>query len=208
MRQKLRSVITSRWFIGAACLLLGALIMLAIRLIAYSPEHVHYHANFAVYINGQREQFKDPTYYEEVATCTAETMTPAKRAHLHDNVNDTIHVHDHAVTWGQFFANLNWSFGAGFIQSRDGVMYKDDGTNKLHLILNGQDYTNIDISNYVIGDEDRLLISYGSPSKDDLNKQFESVPSTAHKYDISQDPASCSGAENPSLKDRFKHLLN
>src|SRR5436190_1007345 len=85
-----------------AAVLAGALLVLAIRFINYKPTNTHYHANFAVYINGQREQFNGPTYYEEesMGSCTTDKeMIPADRAHMHDNENDVIHVHDKAVTW-------------------------------------------------------------------------------------------------------------
>src|SRR3989344_6641770 len=103
-------------FIGAV---IGSLIVLGVRFISYRPERTHYHANFAVYINGQREAFADPTLYEESgAACSEEVkMTPHERAHLHDNVNDVVHVEDQVVTWGQFFTNLGWVVDAKLIQT-------------------------------------------------------------------------------------------
>src|SRR5215469_16416653 len=107
----------SQWFIAVGCLLLGAALVLGIRFFTYKPQSVHYHANFALYVNGQREEFKGAMYYSEVQMCTsAETaMTPVERAHMHDNVNNVVHVEDHAVTWGQFFANLGWYMGPNFL---------------------------------------------------------------------------------------------
>ncbi len=94
----------SRWFwltVGALCgLLAGAVLILAIRYVSYHPQTVHYHANFAVYIGGQREQFKDSQYYEEVKLCALHGTTPQARVHLHDQQSGVIHVHDDAVTWG------------------------------------------------------------------------------------------------------------
>src|SRR4051794_34250581 len=91
--------------------ILGALVLLGIRFFSYSPEHVHYHANFAVYLNGAREEFKGSQYYQEVNVCSADgnISLPQQRTHMHENINSVIHVHDHAVTWGQFFNNLGWS---------------------------------------------------------------------------------------------------
>src|SRR4051812_3302898 len=107
-----KQIINSKWFISSVCFLLGALIILAIRFATYTPEHVHYHANFAVYINGQREQYKAAKYYTETAVCSANKIaTPGERAHMHESINSVIHVHDHAATWGQFFANLGWALG-------------------------------------------------------------------------------------------------
>ncbi len=194
------------WFgIG---LLVGIVVILAIRFVTYSPHHTHYHANVAVYINGQREQFKDPTYYEDVAACTAyENITPPERAHLHGNVNDVVHVHDDAVTWGQFFENIGWYLGDDFIKTRD-QLYVAQGSEKLHIILNGQDYTGLTpVSNMVIGDQDKLLVSFGDVSKSTLKTEFSGIQNGAKKANETQDPASCSGHQNASVSERFKHLF-
>lgn len=124
----------SVWFAGG--LLLGVVVLLAIRFVTYNPPSVHYHANFAVYIDGQRELFKGPQYYQEVAACTLtdSISLPQQRAHMHDNINSVVHVHDHAVTWGQFFENLGWYIGPNFIETADGTLYGENGQNKLILL--------------------------------------------------------------------------
>ena len=198
-----------RCFLFVSGLVLGALIVLGIRFFTYAPEHVHYHANFAVYINGQREQFKSPQYYQEVAACTVHgAIQPAQRAHMHDDINDVIHVHDHAVTWGQFFENLGWYLGPNFIQTNDGTMYVENDTNKLNIELNGQNYTDLTpMTNVVIKDEDRMLISFGNIDASTLSAEFKSVPATAHHYDVTKDPASCQGSEGVTISDRLHHLF-
>jgi hypothetical protein len=185
---------------------LGFILLAAVRLVTYSPERTHYHANFAVYINGERQQFKGPQYYEDVAVCSAyKDMTPKKRTHMHNNINDTVHVHDNAVTWGDFFQNLGWVVDNDFIKT-DTQLYTENDTQKVSFMLNGQDQPSI--SNTVIGDEDRLLISYGSEKSSGLDKQYDSIAKTAHEHDETQDPASCSGDEQISVKDRLKHIFD
>jgi len=56
---------TTKWFLFAIGLVLGSAVLLGIRFFTYKPDTIHYHANFALYINGQQEQFKGPQYYEE-----------------------------------------------------------------------------------------------------------------------------------------------
>jgi hypothetical protein len=207
---KLKGVFTSRWFTLATGLVLGALIILGIRFFTYKPVQVHYHANFAVYINGQREEFKGPQYYQEVAVCssTNDIHLPQQRAHMHDNINSLVHVHDHGVTWGQFFENLGWYVGPDFIETDSGKRYVDDGNNKLHVIINDQDYTGLQaITNTVIKDRDRLLLSFGDVNQATLDKEYKSVPATAKHYDEAKDPASCSGSEKVTFRDRLHHLF-
>lgn len=190
--------------------ILGALIILAIRFATYQPPTTHYHANFAVYLNGVREQFKGPQYYQEVAACSVNgPIQPAQRAHMHDNINSVIHVHDDGVTWDQFFENIGWYLGPNFIQTDSGTMYLENGNNKLNIMLNGQNLTDLtSISNVVIRDRDRLLISFGAIDNQTLQTEYASVPTTAKHYDETSDPASCAGqVQKVTLSDRLHHLF-
>jgi hypothetical protein len=208
MKDKLRFVM-NKWFLFGAGIVLGAFVILAIRFVAYKPGQVHYHANFAVYINNQREQFKGTQYYQEVALCsTNDISNPLERTHMHEEVNGVIHVHDHAVTWSQFFENLGWYVGPDFVQTADGTMYKADETNKLHILLNNQDYTGLtSIANTVIKDRDRLLVSFGNADDNELQTEYKTVPNNAKQYDEAKDPASCAGSEKITVNDRLHHLF-
>jgi hypothetical protein len=209
MNAKYLQIVKTRWFLATGCFVLGVAIILGIRFFTYSVDSVHYHANFALYINGHREEFKGIGYYTEVEMCTLNTtMVPSERAHMHDNVNDVVHVEDHAVTWGQFFSNLGWIMGPTSIISPGGAVYAKNGNNKLHIMLNNQDYTDFGgLQNTVIKDKDKLLVSFGDESDGMLKQQYDSIPATAQKYDMAKDPASCSGNHGTTTNDRLKHLL-
>ena len=189
---------------GLAGLIIGALLILGIRFVAYQPETVHYHANFAVYINDQREEFKDPAFYESIgASCDVhEQMTPQERAHMHDNINDAVHVHHNAVTWGQFFANLGWVVDAKVIQTTSRQLLPDN-EKKISLILNGEPTDNV--SNREIGDKDKLLVDYGNNSN--VDQEYASIASTADKYNNSKDPKSCGSQAVPSMRERLEHMF-
>jgi hypothetical protein len=200
------------WLAVIGGLLLGAFIILSIRFFTYDAGYIHYHANFTVYVNGQQEEFRATNYYEEETACKAdEHMTPEDRAHMHMHDeqidNDVVHVHDHAATWGQFFENLGWVIGKDFIRTRD-ALYRNDDKNILHIILNNQDFTGIgSVTNRVINNEDKLLLSYGNVSSDELQKQFKSIPDTAREHNQEDDPASCSGPSKTTISDRLKNLF-
>lgn len=210
MKDKIGRVVGSRWFIGCGCLILGAAIPLGVRFLTYKPDSVHYHANFALYINGHQEKFQGPQYYTDTESCTVNTaMTPMGRAHMHDNVNNVIHVEDHAVTWGQFFENIGWYMGPNFIEDPSGTMYLENNNNQLHLVLDGQDYTDLGgVANMTIKDRDRLLVSFGSIDNSALRQEYSAIPSTAHHYDVTPDPSSCSGGHaSMTLHDRLMHMF-
>ncbi len=202
---------TRRRYIFIAGLLIATLCILGIRFVTYSkPAHTHYHANFSLFINGERTEFKASHYYEEVAACSAEgTLQPAQRAHMHDEINSVIHVHDDAVTWQQLFNNIGWTLGADFIVTDTRKMYLANETDKLNIVLNGQNLTDLtSIANQTIKDEDRLLLSFGNIDDATLAKEYKTVATTAHKYNITPDPASCAGAlDKVTFTDRLKHLF-
>jgi hypothetical protein len=209
MKVNFKKVKKSTWLAVIAGLLLGAIVILAIRFATYhNPKGVHYHANFAIYIDGQRQQLNEPFYYEAVgAGCnTTGKLTPHERVHMHDNINSVIHVHDNAVTWGNFFQNIGWVVDTNLLEDPHGKVYLADGQSKVMFILNGKATDNV--INQVVGDQDRLLISFGISSSQELQTQYNSVPATAHQADISKDPASCGGGVVPTTtSDRFKHLF-
>ena len=187
--------------------MVGAILILGLRFITYGPEKVHYHANFSVYVNGQKEQFQDMRYYEETeaTACTLEKVeSPSERAHMHGNINSVVHVEDHLVTWGNFFQNLGWGLGADYLKTADKI-YTPDSKIKLTFILNGKKVD--DIAKVIINSEDRLLVYYGAPSTELINKLYTSVPGTAGKYNVERDPAGCSGNTQVKITDRLKHLF-
>ncbi len=206
IRKPNKSIISA----GIIGILLGVVALLLIRFATYNPGFVHYHANFAVYINGQQEQFKGPQFYEEVGICsTSNAITiPQQRVHMHDNINSVVHIHDHAVTWGQFFENLGWYVGPNFIENDKGTIYIENGQNKLNIIINGQDYTDLTpITNMVIKDRSRLLVSFGNIDSTTIHKEYNSVPATAGYNDTHKDPSSCSGEDSATVSERLHHLF-
>lgn len=88
-------------------------------------------------------------------------------------------------------------------------MYQENGSNKLNIILNGQDYTDFGgLQNTVINDRDKLLVSFGDESQATLKQEYDAIPSSAKHYDVTPDPASCSGSHDTvTTHDRLVHLF-
>lgn len=206
----MRSIKVTPIMTGIIGLVIGIAIILVVRFATYSaPEQPHYHANFAVYIDGTREPFKGRGYYEETAAemCSLQQVeTPKQRAHMHDNVGDVVHVEDHLVTWGNFMQNLGWGLGNDYLKTKD-TMHVNGDTGKLSFILNGQKVDSI--SDQIIQDKDKLLISYGTADSAQLQEQYKSVTNTAVTYDNSKDPASCGGSGRAPVTalQRLQHLF-
>ena len=203
----------TKWSFLALGLLFGAIVILGIRVAAYSPpKGTHYHANFAVYINGQREPFEGMNYYEETAatSCSiseaeAPENTPMSRVHLHGNVNDVVHVEDSRVTWGNLFTVLGWNVGNDYVATRNAI-YQNNDQSKVTYILNGKKAN--DISNVVISDQDKLLVNYGNQASETVQHEYDGIQNKALKSDQSKDPASCgSHGNSTTMKDRLQHMF-
>ena len=184
---------------------IGLLVFATVRFVSYRDTAVHYHANFAVYINGVREEFKDPAYYEEISVCTTDFDRPQHRVHLHGKINDVVHVHDSAVTWSDLFANLGWGVGSNYVQTL-AQLYTNSDQGHVMYMLNGQSV--VSIANKVIGDKDRLLVSYGLMNASELQKEVDSVSGTAAEVDREVDPAACAGPEDTGWRARLNNILH
>lgn len=181
----------------------GAVWLIVMRALFAFPEPVHYHANFAVFVNGQRELFDGFGYYEEVQACTQDNSNdPHGRVHLHQPNNDVVHVHAAGATWGNLFENLGLGLSDDALTTSQGTFVDGNG-GELIFVLNGERITSI--ANHVVGNAERLLISFGDP--DVSPGEYEQVANSAAEFNTKPDPAACSGSNSPSLIDRFRYAL-
>ncbi len=179
------------------------LLLFGVRVITAKSDAVHYHADFALYVNGVRDEFNGPGYFEEVQACTADKSNdPKARVHMHNQENSIVHVHDRAVTWGAFLANLGYTLGDKVLVTNNGT-FSNGSDGRLSFILNGHFVDNV--ANHVIGNEDVLLIDYGTADQATVNKEYETIPHKAHQENLEVDPASCGGASpHLTMTDKLK----
>lgn len=194
---------------GVGGLLLGILALAAFRFAAAAPEPpIHYHANFAIFANGERIDLSDDRYMEDVAVCAedARNVSPPARVHLHNNDQDVVHVHHGGATWGHLLANLRWVLGDRVMVSRDGDIYLTGQGGMLKFILNGR--PELSVYNQTIRPGDRLLISYGPESEQEaIASQFPVVASNAPQFDQLMDPAGCGAPHEPTFWTRLRHAF-
>lgn len=196
----------------AIALLLGAvigiLVLTGVRFaVQESPHSVHYHANWAVFVDGARMDLTAGRYMEDVFQCMvdAEHQRPEHRVHMHEGNHDIVHVHAAGVTWGHLLANLGFGIGDDYLETERSRLVSDEART-LKFVLNGTPVTTI--RNVAIGDQDRLLISFGGETVDEVvASQFPQVGDDAGQYNLMPDPASCSGPVEEGLGDRLKRAL-
>lgn len=183
----------------------GALLAFMLRFVLVKHEEVHYHANFAVYVDGKRDSFESQTFYEEVASCSDSYNNPKGRAHMHDLISHVVHVHDDAVTWGQFFENISYGLTRESFTNDDGTFIDGQNGKKLTFILNGNTIGNA--ANKVIQTEDVLLVDYSASSESEIATRYEQITKDAAEYNKRDDPSACKGGKDEPFKDRFLRTL-
>jgi len=198
--------ILKNWLTLLIAIVVGAAVMVAIRFANYEPNTVHYHANFALYINGVRDEFKGPGFYEEVQACTSnESDNPRSRVHMHNNVNNVVHVHARGVTWGQFFENLGYALGDNVVETSDGVLVSTQDDSDLQFMLNGEPVDTA--ANRPIKNEDVLLVNYGNDDPSAIKSLYNALPHDAHEDNERHDPASWAGSKPLTFLERLKVAL-
>ncbi len=202
----------SRRGLSWGSLLLGAVIaatgLIGLRLaLQEHPHSVHYHANWAAVIDGERVDLTGARYMVDVFQCTIDPtrQAPEDRVHMHEGNHDVVHIHSSGVTWGHFLANLGFGVGDDYLEMGN-QLQQSDSSRSLKFVLNGR--TVRSIANLAIEDEDRLLISFGTETPEDvIANQFPIVASDAGEYNTRPDPASCSGAHEESFGESLRRAV-
>lgn len=189
-----------RWTILLLGFAIGVLSLAAFRFATVQPpEAVHHHANFAVFIDGERLDLSGDRYMEDVASCAADpnAVRPEDRIHLHDNNHDVVHVHHAGATWGHLMANLGFSLGEDHLIADDGRRFFDGEEGRSMVqVLNGMPVPSA--HNRAVRSGDRLVISVGTEDPDEvLGRLYPRVAANAAEYNQRADPAGCAGAHGP-----------
>ena len=121
---------------------------------------VHEHADFKVFINNQEIDFSQEKY-----------MLRANDVHVENMKGNEIHKHASGITLGYFFNTLGIEFNENcFVIERE---YCNDDNNELKLYVNN--LRNYEYDSYEISDNDKILISYGSESEEEIQGQINSI---------------------------------
>ncbi len=199
--------------IGASIILfaLGAVVMLSLvkGKIASNPEPAfHEHANFALFINGEKFNFSTPEY-SSVQPCKitklkgniaqAHGLNLDESVHLHDQNGGVVHVHTPGVTWHDYFESVEIEFEDGKLVLDENNEYISDDDSFFYYFINGEQVDHL--ANREIRDLDQVLISYSDEplTKEQLTAQLVQINDDACLYSESCShrgtipPESCGG---------------
>lgn len=128
----------------------------------------HWHADVKVYINGQSIDFSKRKY--QLATSFI---------HFEEGVGDVIHMHATGLTVGHMFKSLGMNFNNNCLYF-EGQTYCNSDDKKLRFYVNGE--SNDLFDNYAIKDLDKILVSYGDSSNEQIQEQLKAITNLAPNY--------------------------
>jgi len=132
----------------------------------------HLHADVKVYVNGQPIDFSQHKY-----------QLTTSFIHFEEGIGDVIHTHAAGLTVGHMVKSVGMNVNNNCLVI-DGNDYCNDGNKRLKFYVNGKQ--NEEFDNYVIKDLDKMLISFGAETEEEIQKQMSSVTNLASKYSINK----------------------
>ena len=131
-----------------------------------ATDSVHWHADLAVYLRGQKLDFSQPKYMEGV-----------EAVHLHDGNGNVVHKHRLNVTWYDFFSSLNIKFDAICMVMEEGTYCANTYYNeRIRMYVNGN--KSRIFQQEPIKDLDRVLIVYGNETDEEILQKY--VPTVSN----------------------------
>lgn len=145
------------------------------------------HADFAIFINGQRLDFSAARYTDpescKVGIFIVDDENPEANTYLKEG-GQVIHVHQKSATYQDFFESIGVSFDGHRFKDDRGNIYEDDTVHEFRVFLNKQEVDSV--NDREIQDLDHLLISYGRRDRADADLAYElaEVPDLACFYSV------------------------
>ena len=124
----------------------------------------HQHIDLLIHVDGQIIDLNQTQYAHQ-----------SNYAHLHQNETDVIHLHAINIPLNWFMDSLNIPMTDSSL-TLDGQTYNEDELNKLHIIIKGEEIDDIE---YVLQDEDKLLVLYGPENEEEIEEIIELIPDRA-----------------------------
>ncbi|HEX7032692.1 MAG TPA: hypothetical protein VF172_06810 [Nitrososphaera sp.] len=125
----------------------------------------HEHAIFVVKLDGQYIDFSQRQYQIDT--------TRNQFIHFEGGEGTTIHKHSTRVPIGEYLHSVGMDIRDGcFILDNGSQFCNDDSSGKtLRFFVNGEQVSSI--MDYVLHDDDRILIIYGDEDEEELQAEFE-----------------------------------
>lgn len=120
----------------------------------------HEHAAFEVRVAGEAIDFGQDKY-----------QVKSRFIHVENGDGTTLHKHSTSVPIGEFFRSVNMNIDNSCIVTDGGERHCEDDTNQLRYYVNGTERGSI--MDYVLRENDRILIIYGSETEEQIQAAID-----------------------------------
>jgi hypothetical protein len=124
---------------------------------------VDYSASFAIFTNSTFRIFTAPKYHNQSENVFIQADNP-----------NIIHVKKSGVTWDDFFKTLPMKLTRDCLTTGTGQTFCTNSNSRLRFFINGREDTNA--LDKIIGEGDRLLVTYGNENEEQIKKQLQQIP--------------------------------
>lgn len=128
-----------------------------------SPSKIDYSAGFAIFTNGTFRIFTQSMYHNLSQDVYIESSNP-----------NMVHVKKAGITWDDFFKTLPMKLTKDCLTTGTGQIFCTQANQSLKFYLNGK--KDPGVLDRIIDSGDQLLVSFGSESDEQIEKQFEQIP--------------------------------
>ncbi|MBI2558533.1 hypothetical protein HYW20_04375 [Candidatus Woesearchaeota archaeon] len=133
----------------------------------------HIHADFKVYVNEKPLNFADSRFYMKSSFVHIDNQQNK------DDAGGALHIHATGVPLWVFFKSIGMEFNKNCI-TLENKEFCNNSNKKLKFFVNGKESN--EFENYVFNDLDKILISYGDESEDEIKNQFNSITGFAELH--------------------------
>lgn len=163
----MRSLVLFIPILLTACSLFGS------REPAVNPDPNHTHADFAIYLEGERLDFSDEKYM------SSDEDHKHPYFHLHDGIGHVIHRHKPGLSIGEFSRSLGFTMTPHCMTLDSKVMVCPGDGKKWQMFVNAEERP-FD-PDFVFNDTDKILLTYGA-SAEMVKEQLQEMTDDACLY--------------------------
>lgn len=149
---------------------------------AQNPDPNHTHADFAVWISGEKFDFSGADYMSGEEEKDEEHEKHGHQhhpyLHLHDSIGHVIHRHKPGLPLREFLKSLGVLLGSSCVSFGD-RSYCEMGGKRWRMFVNGEE-KNMD-PEYIFEDGEKILLSFGSTVAE-IEKQLQEMTADACLY--------------------------
>ncbi len=125
----------------------------------YNSEHVH--AAFIIKLDGMPIDFTQDKY-----------QLRSRFIHVENNDGTTLHRHATGVPFGDFLKSVGMDIRNGCFVTDESAEYCDVGDKTLKVFVNSIETDTDSLLDYIIRNNDRILVLYGDENQEDIEKEL------------------------------------